>query len=401
MAKISDITEAEIKSRARIEDVLKDQGVILRKNGVNLVGLCPFHDDNSIGSFQVSTSKNICSCYSCGATGLNPVDALIRLKFKHMSEKEAYPAALRYLAAMYNIYVDEEEVPVVEHKAPAVPPPPKRKAIYWNYTICQPFIPHNDKNPLLTYLRNLPFNDSDKERLEKAITNYIVGTYPSGYHEGWTIWWIVDQFGYVRSGKMMKYKPDGHRDKSTNATWVHSILAKAGKYNQEAYEPDLSCFFGQHLIDLCPDAIVRIVESEKTALICSAFTEPRQVIWLATGGMQRLNERMLLPILKKGRYVELYPDYDGYKTWEEKIASFEGLRTYINQGMLVVSNQVKELWTPADGGKADIADIMIRIVTTPHKSEAEKTYELACAKLGVQEHEGMKDLINKLQLSIQ
>lgn len=408
MAKISDITEAKIKAAMRIEDVLSDQGVTLRRNGANLMGLCPFHEDRTVGSFQVSLSKNICSCYACGEVGLNPVDTLIRLKYQHLSEKEAYPAALRYLAAMYNIYVDEEEAPKVEHKAPRIPQAflPKLQTIYWTHDLCKPFVPHNDKNPLLGYLRSLPLMEGDKARLEKAITNYVVGTYPSERYEGWTIWWLIDQFGYVRSGKMMCYKADGHRDKSTNMTWVHSQLARANKYNQLTHEPDLQCLFGQHLVDLLPKAIIRIVESEKTALICSAFTDMKQVLWLATGGMQRLNDRMLKVLMDKGRYIELYPDYDGYPDWEKKVEANEQMRAYRDQGMLVISSQVKDLWKPEDGGKADIADIMIRIVLTQTNAQGatqpqtDKTYEMACAKLGVKEHDGLRDLIGKLDLKI-
>lgn len=402
MAKISDITEAKIKAAMRIEDVLSDQGVVLHRNGANLIGLCPFHEDRTMGSFSVSPAKNICSCYACGAIGLNPVDTLIRLKFQNLSEKEAYPAALCYLAAMYRIEVDEEEPPKVDRKAPMIPRAylPKLQSIYWTSDLIKPFPQFNDKNPLLEYLRSLPLMDVHREGLEKAIRNYVIGTYPSGYHEGWTIFWLIDHMAYVRSGKMIKYKTDGHRDKSTNATWVHSQLAKAGKYNPETHEPDLCCLFGQHLIDLCPKAVVRIVESEKTAVICSAFNKPTEVLWLATGGMQRLNDRMLKVLMDKGRYIELYPDYDGYPDWEKKVEDNPQMRAYRDKGMLVISSQVKDLWKPEDGGKADIADIMIRIVTTPHKTEADKQYEMACAKLGVQEHEGLRDLITRLDLKL-
>lgn len=397
MAKISDITEAKIKAAAKIEDVLSDQGVTLHRRGAQLVGLCPFHDDRSEGSFQVSRSKNICSCYACGAIGLNPIDTLIRLKYANLSEKEAYPAALRYLAAIYGIYVDDEEAPKVDKKAPITPPPPKRQQILWNTDLVTPFRQFNDRNPLLAYLRGLPLSDHDKGRLEKAIINYAVGTYPSGYHEGWTIWWLIDQLGYVRSGKMMKYKTDGHRDKAVNSTWVHTQLAKAGKYNSETHEPNLRCLFGQHLIPHCPDAVIRVVESEKTAVICSAFTDPKKALWVATGGMQRLDEEMLLPILNSGRRIELYPDYDGYKNWQEKIDTFE-LRHYESKGMLTISPMVKELWEEQDGPKADIADIMIRLVTTPPPSEDEETYIRAKMELGIKEHEGLRYAIQTLQL---
>lgn len=36
-----------------------------------LAGLCPFHDDNSAGSFKVNTESGGFMCFSCGAKGGN------------------------------------------------------------------------------------------------------------------------------------------------------------------------------------------------------------------------------------------------------------------------------------------------------------------------------------------
>lgn len=410
---IDKATELRIKAAAKIEDILEDQGVTLTRSGKDLVGLCPFHDDRTKGSFVVSPQKNMCSCYACGAVGLNPIDTLIRLRFQNLSEKEQYPAALRYIASLYNIPVDDQPAPEVDHKMPLTPPPPKLDRIMWTMDIVKPFLPYNDKNPLLKYMRSLPLTEGDRKRLEKAIQNYLVVTYPGGYHEGWTIWWIVDQFGNVRSGKMMKYKPDGHRDKATNSTWVHTLMARyftdkngvehereRWKYDNHTNQPDLQCLFGQHLMEFFPNAIIRIVESEKTAVLCSAFTDMQQVIWMASGGLQMMSDEKLLTLLKKGRYVELFPDYDGYDEWARKINKSQALRPYIDGKRLVISPMVRELHQEADGPKADIADIMIRIVTTPAKSDDEKTYEMAMARLGTGENEQLKSLITNLKLRI-
>ncbi|AMN31359.1 hypothetical protein BFS06_11705 [Clostridium perfringens] len=35
----------------------------------NYLSLCPFHNDNRLGSFSISPSKNICKCFSCGEGG--------------------------------------------------------------------------------------------------------------------------------------------------------------------------------------------------------------------------------------------------------------------------------------------------------------------------------------------
>lgn len=412
MAKISDITEAKIKEKMRIEHVLTDQGVELQRCGADYVALCPFHDDQTMGSFKVSPVKNICTCYSCNTGGLNPIDALIRLKYKSLDKKEAYKQALRYLAAMYDIPVDEEDAPSLDHKVPSLPTTPKLDVQLFPPSLMKPYLRYNDSNPLLKYLTGLPLMDVDMERLNKAIVNYIVGTYPTDKMKGWTIWWYVDAAGYMRTGKLMAYKPDGHRDKDVNSTWAHSLMQRwktrrdGTEYEQPNWKWDNHekrydiCLFGLHLLNLFPKAVIRIVESEKTAVFCSAFTDMQEVIWMASGGLQMLTDEKLMYLMEKGRMVELYPDYDGYGSWTDKVMRTGRLLKYLRSQQLVISPVVKDLWKPEDGPKADIMDIMVRIVNTPKKSEEEKTYEMVCAKLGVQEHEGLRDMIYNLGLTL-
>ncbi|MEM7105112.1 MAG: DNA primase [Bacteroidota bacterium] len=95
---ITQKTINEIFETARIEDVVGDF-VSLKKRGVNLIGLCPFHNEKT-PSFTVSPSKNIYKCFGCGEGG-NPVN------FVMTHENFTYPEALRYLAKKYNIEIEE------------------------------------------------------------------------------------------------------------------------------------------------------------------------------------------------------------------------------------------------------------------------------------------------------
>lgn len=97
---IDQITIGRIQDSAQIIDVVSDF-VTLRRRGVNLVGLCPFHEDRN-PSFYVSPSKNICKCFSCGEGG-TPIHFIM----KH--EQLSYYEALKYLARKYNIEVVEKE----------------------------------------------------------------------------------------------------------------------------------------------------------------------------------------------------------------------------------------------------------------------------------------------------
>ncbi|MCD8303663.1 MAG: DNA primase [Prevotellaceae bacterium] len=86
---------------ARIEEVVGDF-VTLRRSGVNLRGLCPFHDDRT-PSFFVSPARNYCKCFACGEGG-NPVGFIM----KH--EQLSYGEAIKYLARKYGIPVKEKEM---------------------------------------------------------------------------------------------------------------------------------------------------------------------------------------------------------------------------------------------------------------------------------------------------
>jgi hypothetical protein len=57
----------EILDAVRIEDVVQEF-VTLRKRGVNMIGLCPFHGEKT-PSFNVSPARNIFKCFGCGKGG--------------------------------------------------------------------------------------------------------------------------------------------------------------------------------------------------------------------------------------------------------------------------------------------------------------------------------------------
>jgi len=98
---ISDSTIDKIFETSRIDEVVGDF-IDLNKSGSNLKGNCPFHSEKT-ASFIVSPSKNIASCFGCDKKGLNPVSFIIEIK------NFSYPEALRYLAAKYNILVEEDK----------------------------------------------------------------------------------------------------------------------------------------------------------------------------------------------------------------------------------------------------------------------------------------------------
>lgn len=79
----------EIKSRCNIIDVIGSV-VKLKKAGSNYKGLCPFHNEKT-PSFVVSETKQIFTCFGCGATGdvISFVQKYYQLEFMQACEKLA------------------------------------------------------------------------------------------------------------------------------------------------------------------------------------------------------------------------------------------------------------------------------------------------------------------------
>lgn len=98
---IDHATIERIKEAANIVDVVSEF-VTLKKVGANYKGLCPFHDEKT-PSFYVSPARGICHCFSCGKSA-NPVSFLME------HEQMTYVEALKWLAAKYNIEVQEREM---------------------------------------------------------------------------------------------------------------------------------------------------------------------------------------------------------------------------------------------------------------------------------------------------
>ncbi|HEV8081734.1 MAG TPA: DNA primase [Chitinophagaceae bacterium] len=93
-------TIQQIVSRIDIIEILSSF-IKLKKRGQNYLGLCPFHNEKT-PSFTVSPSKEIYKCFGCGRSG-NAIGFLME------HEKYSYVESLRWLAAKYNVQIEETE----------------------------------------------------------------------------------------------------------------------------------------------------------------------------------------------------------------------------------------------------------------------------------------------------
>ncbi len=181
------------------------------------------------------------------------------------------------------------------------------KNTYIDYTIltksCNSF---NDNN-LFLYLLKLFGHIKAKELSEK----YFLGT--AKHWKGATVYWQLDRELNVRTGKIMLYDPiSGKRIKQpyNHIAWVHKLI-KVTDFNLE------QCFFGEHLISAYKQ--IAIVESEKTAIIASAYIP--QFTWLAVGSLNNLSANRCKVL--EGKTITLYPDLNAYDKWKQKAKQIE------------------------------------------------------------------------------
>lgn len=164
----------------------------------------------------------------------------------------------------------------------------------------------------------------------------------------------IDTAGNCRTAKVMQYNPlTGHRLKDTKGSfnWIHRIYIK-----QNILPPNFhlrQCLFGEHLLKQRPDRAAVIVESEKTALICSLVYP--QYLWLASGGKYNFTADRFRPLVD--RIIYAIPDAGALREWTIKARAISRELSC----KIRVSDCVQYSATLADiANGIDIADLILR-----------------------------------------
>ena len=401
MPGIDKIVIDRVLDAAKIEEVIGDfDNIQLKKKGVRYLGYCPFHDDRHVGSFVVYPKKQCFKCFSCGAKGGV-------VEFLKMHEHLSFPDAIRWLGKKYNIETDMTDFNYTPPPPRPAPPPLELLELPKHLmagTLTDTALAQDN---LVRWIRmGIKWDTIQRKRVEEMIGLYDVG---HGKH-GHTIFWQIDERGRLRTGKMMKYREDGHRDKEAkwNFDWIHATLSRHWDPERQEmtdeppypfpqlYDPSRQeaqiTFFGYHLLNHWKrkdiDQTVCIVESEKTALLMAiAYGNHAKQVWIACGGLEMLTRERLQPIIDQRRRIILYPDRDGIKKWQQKAEQLHYDR------LTVDTTPVTKWWKPEDGEKADIADVVIRMVNNSKPLTTIDEVKAAMPET--------KELIDKLNLTIE
>lgn len=211
---------------------------------------------------------------------------------------------------------------------------------------------HYEANNLFRFLC-LKFG---REQTMELMKRYHVGT--SRHWQGATVFWQTGINGKTRTGKIILYNPQtGKRVKQPfcHVTWVHSALHLTD-FNLR------QCFFGEHLLTSEENKPVGLVESEKTALVCSIHLP--HFTWIASGGKNGCLNEGCLSILQ-GRTLSLFPDLGATDYWRSKIPMMRQLdihtKLYDYLERAATDEQRKQ--------GLDIADFLLDIETAEGKLE--------------------------------
>lgn len=182
------------------------------------------------------------------------------------------------------------------------------KPIYMKPTLLKESMSPGDNN-LVTFLHSVFKAPGSDQRITDIINMYYIGN-NSDKWPGATVFWRIDQYGNIHSGKIMQYDPHtGKRVKEpfNKVTWMHTMIGD----KDFKIRP---CLYGQHLIDGI-DQIDKyiVVESEKTAILLTmAFDD---AIGIATGGCEAFKKESCQAL--KDHDIFVIPDNGKYREWSK------------------------------------------------------------------------------------
>ncbi len=171
---------AAVRDRADIVDIVSER-VVLKKQGKDFVGLCPFHQDKS-PSFSVSPSKQFYYCFSCGAGGN-------AFKFIMELDKRSFADVVLELAKRYQVPVQTLEPAQRQELQRQLT---LREQLFEILAITTSFFEHALRRPdgaaALTYLKN------QRGLREDTIQQFQLGYAPGGWQT--LCGYLVDQKRY-------------------------------------------------------------------------------------------------------------------------------------------------------------------------------------------------------------
>lgn len=290
------------------------------------VSECPCGKSNKDGKFvPFSGQEKYGYCHSCCKTFTPKLSEEEKAVYKSKPKSSSYTPFSEISLDIFNKY---RVLPLSNHE--------EIEDLYWRGTF--------DTCDFLKGLDTIIVRDGNFLPKHFKYLLYRYQLTPSGRNNG-VVFWQIDYNFRIRNGKIMWYNPNTCKRKNGASTIAYQEKIKDFKHS--------SCFFGEHLLSLYPDAKVGLVESEKTALYMATIYP--DMVWLATGGKHGANwtKRSVFFTLI-GREVIVFPDLDAHEEWCTKanILKSAGVSVEVSDVLINASDDFKN-----QNPKADIMDL--------------------------------------------
>jgi len=333
-----------------IVSIAKDLGLRVKKNKC----LCPFHGDK-VPSMSLRPNVNKWKCFSCNKSGDN-------ISLVMEKENLSFVDACKWIAERNNIYINYEDgdgvKPTTQFSARTQQVKSYENTMTTTNTLDYDFVNKCQGTNNSFCHAIVASGILTEEQMKHATEAYHLGC----TNDNGVIFWQIDDKGKERDGKIMWYGTDCHRIQDRNPSWVSFRLKQQGEIPED--HDFTKCFFGLHLLQAShrDKHVVALVESEKTAIICSELIPALKgtpVTWIATGGKTNLSVEGLKPLV--GYKVVIFPDTDTdgstFKLWSG-IAS-QAAKQY--RQPFYVSPLLELHATPEQKkAKIDIADFIVQ-----------------------------------------
>jgi 5S rRNA maturation endonuclease (ribonuclease M5) len=242
--------------------------------------------------------------------------------------------------------------PPVTHHNPEPTKPKQYLDVSELVSSCNP--KHYLNNNLVKWLGTIVGNDV---ATDVALRYYVGTSHKTIYGAGATVFWCVDGSG-VRYAKVVQYDPaTGKRNRDFEKPFL-----QPKHHNGKGLSP---CFFGEHLIQDAPaEQIICIVESEKTALLCSIVLP--SFLWISSSGANGITIEKMQSLKSRTVYLVVDSDTDGRKGYQranEKLTK-AGVQT-----------KIVDLF-PNRNDKTDLCDFIVSELqkhTTPRTTSPART----------------------------
>lgn len=242
---------------------------------------------------------------------------------------------------------------------PPTPTPPRQKPepFYIPIDIVRKQREKAEQTTLFAYLATL----FAPEQINQAFDDYLIGGSKFVNSQGLRAvsFPYIDIKGFCIDAKIMQYNPTSGKRKEaepirpqggSTMTWGLFEMGKSERRGDW-------CAFGTHLARIYPTKPIAVVESEKTAVICSMVYP--HAVWVAVGSKANLDRKRLDPFI--GRQITLYPDRDGAEEWRAKA------KELTKEGFNIAIDTTLDRH-PGENND-DIADIVLRCIKGEQSAE--------------------------------